>query len=124
MPAHTPEDVHPTFAKLFSAGDLEGVMALYEPGARLIPQPGASPVSGPAIRQVLQGFLALQPSISIQTTGVVKTQDVALLQSQWTLSGKGADGQPVEMSHRSVEVVRRQPDGTWRFLIDDPFGGE
>ena len=124
MPAQSPEDVHPIFANLFSAGDLEGVMALYEPGARLIPQPGASPVSGPAIRQTLQGFLALRPSISIRTTGVVTTQDVALLRSQWTLSGKGADGRLVEMSHRAIEVVRRQPDGTWRFLIDDPFGGE
>ena len=124
MPAYTPEDVHPTFAKMFSAGDLEGVMALFEPGAQLIPQPGALPVSGAAIRQTLQGFLALQPSISIQTTGVVKTQDVALLRSKWTLSGQGADGRPVKMSHRSVEVVRRQADDTWRFLIDDPFGGE
>ena len=124
MPAHTPEDVHPTFAKLFSAGDLDGVMALYDPGAQLIPQPGASPVSGPTIRQVLQGFLALQPSISIETTGLVTTKDVALLRSHWTLKGKGADGRPVEMSHRSIEVVRRQPDGTWRFVIDDPFGGD
>ena len=124
MPAHTPEDVHATFTQLFSDGDLEGVMALYEPGAQLIPQPGALPISGPAIRQVLKGFLALRPTMSIQTTGVVKTQDIALLRSNWTLSGKGADGRPVEMSHRSVEVVRRQADGTWRFLIDDPFGGE
>ena len=123
MSVHTPEDMHPTFAKLFSAGDLDGVMALYEPEAQLIPQPGAPPVSGAAIRGALQGFLALKPSISIQTTGVVKTQDVALLRSHWTLSGKGPDGHPVEMSHRAIEVMRRQTDGTWRFVIDDPFGG-
>jgi len=124
MPAHTPEDMHQTFAKLFSAGDLDGVMALYEPGAHLIAQPGAPPVFGSAIRAALQGFLALKPSISIHTTMVVKSQDVALLRSHWTLSGKGPDGRPVDMSHRAIEVVRRQTDGTWRFVIDDPFGGD
>jgi len=124
MPAQTPEDVHPIFAKLFSAGDLDGLMALYEPGAQLIAQPGAPPVSGSAIRGALQGFLALKPSISIQTTMVVKMQDVALLRSHWTLSGTGPDGRRVDMSHRAIEVVRRHTDGTWRFVIDDPFGGD
>jgi len=26
-----------------------------------------------------------------------------------------------ELSGRTIEVARRQPDDTWLFLIDDPF---
>jgi ketosteroid isomerase-like protein len=40
MPARTPEEVARLFAQAFSVHDLEALMALYEPEATLIPQPG------------------------------------------------------------------------------------
>jgi hypothetical protein len=40
MPAHTPEELPPLFAQAFSARDLEAALALYEPEATLIAQPG------------------------------------------------------------------------------------
>ena len=30
--------------------------------------------------------------------------------------------EPVTMSGRTTDVARRQPDGTWRWVIDAPFG--
>jgi ketosteroid isomerase-like protein len=33
----------------------------------------------------------------------------------------GEDGNPVELAMRSSEVVRRQADGSWRYVIDNPF---
>jgi ketosteroid isomerase-like protein len=32
------------------------------------------------------------------------------------------DGAPMQMEARSADVLRRQPDGTWRFVIDNPWG--
>jgi hypothetical protein len=40
------------------------------------------------------------------------------------VSGIDADGKPFTANGKSMEVVRRQPDGTWRFVIDNPHGGE
>lgn len=122
--ARNPEDCHRLFADAFSAGDLEAVLSLYEPTATLVPQPGQPPVSGEAIRQALQTFLALKPTISITTESVIQTDDIALLRSRWTLTGTGPDGNRIEMSHRGTEVVRRQKDGTWRLIIDHPFGAD
>jgi len=34
----------------------------------------------------------------------------------------GSDGKPVTTPMHSVEVVRKQSDGTWLFAIDDPSG--
>ena len=34
------------------------------------------------------------------------------------------DGKSVTMTGRSAEVVRRQADGTWKFMIDNPRGGQ
>jgi len=34
----------------------------------------------------------------------------------------GADGKETKISARGTEVVRKQADGTWRFVIDNPTG--
>jgi ketosteroid isomerase-like protein len=41
MPASTPEQIHRLFEEAFNAGDLDGLMELYEPDAALIAQPGS-----------------------------------------------------------------------------------
>jgi ketosteroid isomerase-like protein len=40
----------------------------------------------------------------------------------WSFTGTGTDGQPVTLSAQNADVLRRQPDGTWRFVIDNPWG--
>ena len=41
MPATTPEQIHRSFEDMFNAGDLDGLMELYEADAALIAQPGS-----------------------------------------------------------------------------------
>ena len=53
---------------------------------------------------------------------VVVNGDLALLVSDHSVAMTGADGKPTTISGRGTEVVRRQPDGTWRFVIDNPTG--
>ena len=48
-------------------------------------------------------------------------EDLALLYNDWSMSARGRDGNPIETAGKAIEVVRRQPDGTWRFAIDDPY---
>jgi len=36
MPAHTPEETHLEWTKAFHAGDLDGLVAMYEPGATVV----------------------------------------------------------------------------------------
>ena len=38
------------------------------------------------------------------------------------LDGTTPDGSPVQMSVHTLEVLRRQRDGTWKYVIDDPYG--
>ena len=124
MTERGPAEAHALFQKAFNAGDLQGLVALYEPDAILIPQPGSEPVQGiQAIRSTLEGFLALRGKIELETKHVVRYGDIALLRGAWRLRGTGPDGKPVEMVHGSAEVVRRQP-GSWRYVIDHPFGSD
>ncbi len=124
MPARTPEEPDLLIAQALSAGDLEAAVDLYEPDASIAPQPGQVATGTAAIRQALSGFIALKPTMTIKVTKTVQAGDLALLHSEWTLDGTGPDGNPVNLTGRGVEVVRRQPDGTWRFVIDNPFGAD
>ena len=51
------------------------------------------------------------------TRYAVESGDIALLSNEWTLE---LEGNPVA-SAVTAEVARRQDDGTWRYVIDNPF---
>ena len=55
--------------------------------------------------------------VEVTTQYAVVHGEIALLSNRWTMR-IGDD----EMSATSAEVARRQPDGTWRYVIDNPDG--
>ena len=124
MPIAKPEDAHRLFADAFNAGKLEALVALYEPEAHLISQQDQVQVGHDAIRNTLKEFLALRGKIDMDTLYGFEAGDTALLRSHWSVVGTGPDGKVLEMQGNGVEVLRRQSDGTWRFIIDHPFGAE
>ncbi|KAF0216859.1 MAG: hypothetical protein FD174_3539 [Geobacteraceae bacterium] len=123
MAARKPEEIDKLFVQAFSAGDLEALVALYEPDAVLVPQPDQTVTGRDAIREALKGFLTLCGEFRAEVKSVVQTGDLALVRSDWSLTGAAPGGCLIDLSGHSVEVVRRQPDGSWLFVIDNPFGG-
>lgn len=123
MPARKPEEADLLVIEALNAGDVEAALAFYEPGATFVPDPGKAATGLEAIREVLNGFLALRPRLTIEVPEVTVSGDVALLGSRWTLKGTGPDGSPVDLAGQGAEVVRRQADGSWKFIIDNPFAG-
>ena len=122
MTARTPEDVDRQFADVLNAGKLDALVALYEPQATLMPSPGKL-VSGTAgIREALSQFLAAKPKMSLTPKLVAQSGDLAVVTAKWELAMTGQDGKPANMTGQSAEVVRKQPDGRWLFVIDLPFG--
>lgn len=125
MDQQKPEDAHTLFVEAFNAGDLEALFSLYEPEAVTLPGPNKPPVSGSeAIRQALEGYLALNAKIELETKFVMEADGLALLRSVWQMTGTDPDGKPFEMSHSGTEVVRRQPAGSWKYILDHPFGAD
>jgi uncharacterized protein (TIGR02246 family) len=115
----SPDRVHRCFQDAFNRHDLESIVALYEPEAVLATFNG--PVRGTdAVRQAYREALATRPRIDVQTLGVNRVGDLALLHGKWTLHGIGPDGGPIRREGRNTEVVRLQPDGRWLFVIDNP----
>jgi uncharacterized protein (TIGR02246 family) len=122
MPAKIPEDTDRLFADALNGGRIDDLVALYEPNATLMPSPGKLVSGSAAIREALAQFIMAKPKMSLNAKVVAQSGDVALLTSKWDLAMTGQDGKPANMTGQSLEVVRRQSDGRWLFVIDLPFG--
>jgi uncharacterized protein (TIGR02246 family) len=113
-----PGDLHRLVQDAFNAGDVDALVALYEDDA-VMATPDGEFVSGrDAIRQQWAGFVALGGTITLETRHAAEVGDIALLRNDWHFLGEGMD-----FSSRTAEVARRQDDGTWRYVIDHPYGG-
>ena len=114
-----PQDLHRAFQDAFNRHDVEAVVELYEPDAVVIS--GTGPVRGvDAIREMYRGVFTMLPTLDIQTLALHIVGDLAMLQGRWTWRGTAADGSAIQREGRSVETVRRQTDGRWLFVIDNP----
>lgn len=122
MDASTPEIAHREFEERFNAGDLAGLLALYEQPAVFVRGPEDYVSTREALQASLEAFLATKGKITLQTRYAVQCGELALLSNEWHLLATGEDGKPVEMTGRTVEVVRRQAGGRWRYVIDHPWG--
>ena len=122
MPARTPEECDRLFAERANAGDVDGVLDLYEGDGALVTKDSVAR-GRDAIRPFIQRLVGAKGRLSCKVTRVVPAgENLALLYNDWTLMVAGADGRETTRGGKALELVRRQGNGTWRFVIDDPYG--
>lgn len=122
--AFSPEEINIRWGEAFNAADIPALLELYEPGAVLIPGPGAEPVSGQgAIEAALRWLTGIGGKITYQPRFWLQNGDLAMGRIDFHLSGgTDSDGNPLDLRGGTAEVARRQPDGTWKYVFDHPFG--
>lgn len=112
-----PEDVSARLVAFLEDDDIEGVMGLYERDAVFVDLDGIH-AGGGAIRLAHERFREAGLTLALNRSTTVQVGDLALVQWSWTVSGP--DGATAEGS--SAEVLRRQSDGSWKFVIDNSDG--
>ena len=117
----TPEQVLESIVAGINAGDLDSLMPLYESEAAFATQPGSLAPGAAGIRGALNGFIGMNGTLDLEVTRVLEVDDLALVIGVWSFDGTGPDGAPVRLEARNADVLRRQADGTWRFVIDNPW---
>jgi ketosteroid isomerase-like protein len=103
-------------------GEIELALSCYERQATILLSPTQVDDGKEPIRASLEGFVAMRPRFEVSARRIVQGEGVALHYSSWTLAGTGPDGEPLEFSGTSTDVLRRQPDGSWLVAIDNPYG--
>jgi uncharacterized protein (TIGR02246 family) len=125
MSARSPEETHDLLAAAFNDGDLEAFVDVYDEHALLVVPPTGQRISGRAeIRTALQETFELRPKARIDVVDKLESDGLALTLAQWALDGTDASGQPVRLKGRGTIVSRRQADGSWRILLDQPMRPE
>ena len=115
MPATSPEEICRLFQQAMAVGDLDAVLSVYDPEVAFLNQSGEIKRGQDGLRQELAPLAARKAIFEYEIKQVIQAGDIALMHTQWQVT---ADRQ---MTTYAIEVARRQPDGTWRWLIGDPF---
>jgi ketosteroid isomerase-like protein len=106
-PAKEPNDLGKYFVERANAGDVEGLVALYEADAILTDGAGEIAVGKKQIREFFINFLADLPMLE------PSNQTEALCSGDLSLTSSKLSNGDI-----TAEVARRQPDGNWLWVID------
>lgn len=106
----------------FEKKDIEGVLATYEDGAIVLFEP-QKPVTGKDnLRMAFTQFVTMNPIFTYSGHEVYISGDIATHIAPWKMVGHLPDGSKVEQSGLSVAVLRKQANGTWLMIQDNPNG--
>lgn len=119
-----PEDCSRVLVAALESGDIELSVALYEPSAVLFKKSGEVMTGLDAIRENNAAVIALKPKFTIAFIKATLSGDGTLATNRMKaeLAFTKPDGQLVQTTVDTLEVLRKQEDGSWRYIIDDPYG--
>lgn len=118
----TPKEFLKSYVEKFNAKNVSSLIDMYETDACFQVQPGQDVKGLENIRQSLQGFINMNGTLQSNIKGVIQATNLALVNTEWSFSGTGPDGKPLNIDGKATDVLRQQSDGTWRIVIDNPWG--
>lgn len=115
-----PAAINAAFADAFNRRSLDDLLALYEEDACLRGDADGATITGrKQIAEALQALLAMPGRMQSRNVFCIERHDIALLRADWTIAEENG---AIVASGRSAEIVRRQADGSWRYIIDHAMG--
>lgn len=117
-----PEEWPALFTRHLNAGELESVVALYDPNARFFTPSGELIVGRWRIGQALDQLMRSRTKLTYQVVQKAVVDDLAILYTNFDGTTTDASGARVPLQSKAIEVLKRQDDGTWLLIIGDPYG--
>jgi uncharacterized protein (TIGR02246 family) len=122
MTSDSPEQAVKMVDEAFNRGDLEAVLDFYEPSAVVVMEPGSVARGHVELRDFFTRVMRAGSSARQLKTSIIEADGVALFLSRWTLDSPDAENTANNREFMATTILRRQADGRWKALIDNPIG--
>lgn len=114
MEARSAAALEELFEDAFTARDADAVAALFEDDAVLVAPNGDLLRGRRAIAGLAEELWTAEMAYLSEVTQVLEAGDIAVVGVRWSISDRD---RAVDDSGEGVDVARRQPDGTWRYVV-------
>lgn len=121
----TQQDVLNTVKQMTNAfhnKDLEGVMKTYEPQALVVFEPELPISDETELRNKFIQAFQINPKFTYSGHEVFVNGNLATHFAPWTMTGQAPDGTPITQTGLSVAILRKQDNGQWLIIFDNPHG--
>ena len=122
---HNPADVYPALLKAFNAGDIDATVACYEPQACFVLKSGRAARGVVELREMYRATFSYKPDLELNVRKIISAgDDLVLVVVEWKSKTVSSSGEAKVWAGTATDIVRRQPDGTWKLALDNPYGIE
>jgi len=131
--ARTPAELLALLGERIKSKDLDGIVDLQEPEAAIVNFDQSVVRGRAAIRAFYLDWFKLDPVLTVDVlqtevfggrrawwSGEVRGR-TATLMGKYTLEQTGPDGARESFDGDFCDTVKEQPNGTWLYLIDNPY---
>jgi ketosteroid isomerase-like protein len=107
------------FSLAYNARDLEALMTLYEPGAKIVAAWGERIEEIGRLREMFLKLLQFDGVMRAVQHLCIAQADCALSEGEWILRrGIDSEGRLFRASIRTYQVLRRSPTAGWRIALE------
>ncbi len=112
-----------TMTQAFNRKDIHGIMESYEEGAVVMFEAAQKITGTQRIQHMFEGAFQANPKFSYpKGHEVYASNDLALHIAPWTMEASAPDGSRITQEGLSVAVLRKQHNGQWLLVLDNPHG--
>lgn len=117
-----PHHMNECFANAFNSGDVHRLNALFEPSAKVVNYHGEILSGYEAINEEHLNLLKLGGKMTSTNKYCVVIDDISLLRADWVIETLNEKSEKLIIKGSSSEIVRKQDNNSWLYIVDHPFG--
>ena len=110
------------FQNCIRSGNLDGALSCFDAEAVYVASPGKVVRGSAEIRKALESLIAMKPNLQAKRSLILEVAGLASLVDEWSLKATLPGGKKLVMTGASSDIMKKQADGTWVYLVDNPYG--
>ncbi|CAN5188986.1 hypothetical protein BH09BAC4_BH09BAC4_31170 [soil metagenome] len=103
-------------------GDVENALDCFDSEAIYVTGPGTFVNGKEHIRKALEKVCAMKPDLQAKRSADFSIGNITAWVDEWTLKATLPDGTKLDLYGVSSDVLKKQADGNWAYLVDNPYG--